>query len=227
MASSQRKFYGALVAILIVGAVLIGYVVLRDERAASLDSSAPLPDLDSSELVSREVGVSRGPEDAPVVIEEYADYLCPYCGIVASLTIPQIMERYVDTGRARFIFFDFPVHPGERAILGAEAARCAGDQDAFWPMNKVLMTRQREWEAVRNAPNQFKEYANALGLDGDALADCVRSHKYRDVVLASQLRARQLNLTGTPTFIINDRRVGEAMSFDEMAAVIEEELAKQ
>ena len=206
---------------------MIGYVVMRDQRAATLDTSAPLADLDSTELVSREVGVSRGAEDAPVVIEEYADYLCPYCGLVASLTIPQIMERYVDTGKARFIFFDFPVHPGERAILGAEAARCAGDQGAFWPMNKTLMSRQREWEAVRNAPNKFEEYANALGIDGGQLADCVRSHEYREVVLKSQLRARQLNLSGTPTFIINGRQVGEAMSFDEMSAIIEEELAKQ
>jgi protein-disulfide isomerase len=94
-------------------------------------------------------------------------------------------------------------------------------------MNKTLMSRQREWEAVRNAPNKFEEYANALGIDGGQLADCVRSHEYREVVLKSQLRARQLNLSGTPTFIINGRQVGEAMSFDEMSAIIEEELAKQ
>jgi len=228
MASSQTKFYGALAAILVIGAALIGYAVTQNGQTAAPDALASsLPEAESGELVGRDVGVARGPEDAPVVIEEYADYLCPYCGMVASLTTPQIIERYVETGKARFIFFDFPVHPGEKAVLGAEAARCAGDQGAFWPMNKVLMTRQREWDGARNTIDQFRQYAEALNLDGDALAECVRSHRHRQVVLASQLRARQLGLNSTPTFIINDRRVGEAMGFDQMAAIIEAELAKQ
>lgn len=227
MAKSQAKFYGALAAVLIVGAVLIGYMVIREDGGAAAVGMEALPDLETGEMVSMEVGVARGPEDAPVVIQEYGDYLCGYCGMVASLTVPQIMERYVDTGQARFIFFDFPVHPGEPALLGAEAARCAGDQDAFWPMHKVIMTRQREWGQRRDPTGMFREYADGLGLDGSALVDCVESHKYRQTVLASQLRARQLGLNSTPTFIINDRMVGEAMGFDRMAAIIEEELAKQ
>jgi protein-disulfide isomerase len=147
--------------------------------------------------------------------------------MVASLTLPQIMERYVDTGKVRFVFFDFPVHPGEKAILGAEAARCAGDQGAFWSMGKLLFDRAKEWEAKRDPKGVFRRYAESLGLDGAALAECVDSRKYRETVLRSQLRARQLGLTGTPTFLINGRRVTGAMGFDQLAAIIEEELAKR
>lgn len=227
MASSQAKFYGALVLIVIVGAALIGYVVVNDRPRTMDPEQGSVPLVPEGELVDAAVGVSIGAEDAPVVIEEYADYLCPYCGMVATLTIPQIMERYVDTGKARFVFFDFPVHPGDRSILGAEAARCAGDQGAFWEMNKTLMARMGEWREERDPRRAFRNYAEALALDGKALSECIESGKYRRTVMTSQLRARQLGLNSTPTFIINGRRVGEAMGFDQMAALIEEELAKQ
>ena len=227
MASSQAKFYGALALIVIVGAALIGYVVVNDRQQTSDPEYGTEPLAPEGELVSADVGVSIGAEDAPVVIEEYADYLCPYCGMVAQLTVPQIMERYVETGKARFVFFDFPVHPGGKSILAAEAARCAGDQGAFWQMNKQLMMGMREWGEERDPRDTFRRYAQALGLDGKALSECIDSGKYRQVVMTSQLRARQLGLGGTPTFIINGRRVGEAMGFDQMAAIIEEELAKQ
>ena len=227
MASSQSKFYGALAVIVALGIAVIGYVVVKDRQQttnAVTDSFAT--DLEG-ELVSEEVGVSIGSADAPVVIEEYADYLCPYCGMVAGLTVPQILEEYVETGKARFIFFDFPVHPGENARLGAEAARCAGEQNAFWPMNKVLMGRMSEWGERRDPRGMFRQYADGLGLDGKAIVRCVDAGTYREVVMTSQLRARQLGLSGTPTFIINGRRVGSAMGFDQMSALIEEELAKQ
>lgn len=225
MASSQTRFYGLLAVILVAGVAIIGYVAVREDQAATTDAgSAVLADMSSGELVGAEVGVARGPEDAPVLIEEYADYLCGYCQMVATLTLPQVMERYVDTGRARFVFYDFPLH--EESLPAAEAARCAGDQDAFWPMSEMLFTRMREWRTERDPVSKFGDYAEQLGLDGGQLEDCVESGKHRETVLRSQLRARQLGLSGTPTFIINGRRVG-TMGFDQMAAIIEAELAKQ
>lgn len=225
MASSQSKFYAALVLILVAGAALIGYAAIREEAEPPIDRAAVFTG-SSGELVSEEVGVSKGDLDAPVVIEEYADFQCGYCGMVATLTIPQIMEEYVETGKARFIFFDYPLGPGA-PVLGAEAARCAGDQNAYWPMHRVLFTRMREWGSKRDPRGIFGEYADALGLDGGAFEECIESQKYRDIVLASQLRARQLGLNSTPTFFINGRRHTGAMGYDQLAALIEEELAKQ
>ncbi len=227
MASSQSTFYGILAVIAVAGLGLIGYVTLREKpsSAASFGDTA-ISDINETELVSEEVGVSRGSPDAPVLIEEYADYQCPYCGMVATLTIPQIMENYVDTGKARFVFYDFPLNPGA-SQLGAEAARCAGEQDAFWAMQKVLFTRMREWGEDRDMKGKFRQYADGLGIDGKALLDCVDAQQYREVVLRSQLRARQLGIGSTPTFIINGRRVAGAMGYDQMAEMIDQELAAQ
>ncbi len=225
MASSQSKFYGVLGIVALAGVALIGYVTLKDRGAATSEArSAPLEP--GGELVPADVGVARGDPNAPVVIEEYIDYMCPYCAMVAKLTLPQILERYVDTGKARFILFDFPVHRGEKPIMAAEAARCAGDQGAYWPMEKLLFDRVSEWEKKGDPRGLFRKYAESLGLDGAALEECLRSRKHRETVLRSQLRARQLGLTGTPTFLINGRPAKGAMSFDELAALIEKELAR-
>lgn len=225
MASSQSKFYGLIAVIALAGVGLIGYVALRERPSSAAGfSEAAFSNVDESELVSEEVGVSRGSLDAPVLIEEYADYQCPACGMVGTLTIPQILENYVDTGKARFVFYDFPLHPGA-SQLGAEAARCAGDQGAFWPMQKVLLGRMREWGPERDPKGRFRQYAEALGIDGKALTECVGSQKHREVVMRSQLRARQLGIDSTPTFLINGRRAVGAMGYDQMAELIEQELA--
>jgi protein-disulfide isomerase len=227
MANSQSKFYGMLAVILIAGGGLIAYVVMNNQRGAEAGAvDFTPPDLTGADLVSADVGVFRGQEDAPVLIEEYADYQCPACGMVATLTLPQIFSDYVDTGKARFVFYDFPLHPGA-SELGAVAARCAGDQNAFWAMQKVLFSRMREWGTDRNPERKIRQYADGLGIDGRTLIDCIDSDKYREIVLASQTRARQLGLNQTPTFFINGRVVVGAMSYDGMSAVVEEELAKQ
>jgi protein-disulfide isomerase len=227
MASSQSKFYGILGVILIAGAGLIAFVVIKNRNPDAIATTEYSSlTTSSSEMVSGEVGVARGQEDAPVLIEEYADYLCGACGMVATLTIPQVLRDYVDTGAARFIFYDYPLNPGSPAELAAQAARCAGDQNAFWAMHKVLMGRQREWGTARNVSRMFREYADALGLDGTAVEDCVESGVHDAVVQASGERARQLGLNQTPTFFINGQPVVGAMGYDRMAAMIEEELAK-
>ncbi|NIR46681.1 MAG: DsbA family protein [Gemmatimonadetes bacterium] len=226
MAKSQSRFYGVLAVILIVGGGLIGYVVINNRDSGAVPADYEAPGLAEGEMVSADVGVSIGAEDAPVVLEEYADYQCPACGMVGTLTLPQIIDEYVETGKVRFVFYDFPLHPGA-SELGAMAARCAGDQDAYWAMQKVLMGRMREWGSARNPERLIRDYAEGLGLDGDALIDCVESDKYRRVVLASRERARQLGLGQTPTFFINGRVFTGAVGYDQMAQMIEAELAKQ
>ena len=227
MASSHKRFYGILGVIALVGAGLIGYVATREKPGATIppvgSAAVPMP---GAELVPLEAGIIRGSADAPVTIEEYASLQCPYCGMFAQLTLPQVFSRYVETGKVRFVFLDFPLD--EMSALGAEAARCADEQGAFWPMHDVLFARMREWGSKRNPTGLFREYAAGLGLDGDALGSCVDSHKYREAVAAARRRGDQLGVDRTPTFIINgDRRVTGALGFDQMAEVIEEELAKR
>lgn len=225
MANSQSKFYGFLALIFVAGAALIGYVVVsnRGGATASEVDTVALQNLLDSGSVER-LAVVRGAADAPVTVEEFADYLCGYCGMVATLSVPQVIENYVDTGKARFVFYDYVINPP--ASTAAEAARCAGEQNAFWALHKVLMGRQREWATARNPLRKIREYADGLGIDGAAVEDCVEDGTYRDVVMASTQYAQRRGLNSTPQFFFNGRQVSGAMGYDRMAQIIEEELVR-
>lgn len=228
MAASQKKFYMTLAVITVIGLGLIGYVVSRDAPQSEATPSEVQPVADPNALVGREVGVARGSPDAPVVLEEYVDYQCPYCAMVARLTIPDVIERYVETGKVRYVLFDFPVHPGEKSYLAAEAARCAGDQGGFWRMHDMLFARMSQWSAERNPVDEFVDYAEALGLDAASFERCMDERKYRDLILANRRRAEQMGLNSTPSFVVDDeRRVTGAIGFDRLAALIEERLPQE
>jgi len=76
------------------------------------------------------LGVERGDPDAPLVVREFADYQCPACRSFYP-TVKRLIDEYVDAGQVRFVFFDFPLDMHEHAVPAAEAARCAGRQDAY------------------------------------------------------------------------------------------------
>ena len=226
MAGSQKKFYGALALITLVGIGLIGYALVKGEPTPTVTTASMAPGGDTGAPVGMDVGVARGSPDAPVTLEEYLDYQCPYCAMVSRLTIPGILERYVDSGKVRYIVYDFPVHQGEKSYLAAEAARCAGDQDAYWPMHEALFGHMQEWEPKSDPTGAFKGYAKQLGLDSDAFGKCLDSRKYRDLVVANRRRGDQHAVNSTPTFIIDgEKRVSGAIGFDRMAKMLDEQLA--
>lgn len=227
MAGSQKKFYGALAVIALAGLGLIGYALVQGQPGSTVETAAVEPSGDTGAPVGMDVGVSRGSPDAPVTLEEYLDYQCPYCAMVSRLTIPGIIQRYVDTGKVRYIIFDFPVHQGDKSYVAAEAAHCAGDQDAFWPMHEALFGHMSEWEPKSNPTGEFKDYAKQLGLDTDAFEKCLDSRKYLKRVQASRLRGDQHAVNATPTFIIDGKeRVSGAIGFDRLAKMLDDELAK-
>lgn len=225
MDASQHRFFAALTLILAAGAALIGYRILQWPTPIAVDATAisvACPDGDS--LMGEEVGIVRGAPEAPVVIRVYTDYLCPYCGMVARLTIPQIVTGYVETGKVRLILYDFPVH-GESSRFGAEAARCAGDQGAYWAMHDILFRRVGEWSGTGDPRDLFRRYGRSLGLEHGAFGECLESREYRCAVVASQNRGRRLGVSGAPTFIVNGHRLAGAVGFDRLAAMIEDQLA--
>lgn len=224
---SQRSFVVTLIVVVLAGGAWLAYSVLG--RSRSEDVPAPPPPLSAAQAAlegGRELGVAKGNPQAPLVIQEFADYQCPACATFAALTARGIDEQYVKTGKVHWIFYDFPltnIHPN--ALPAAQAARCAGAQGNFWGMHDLLFARQREWAGERNPIARFKEYARALRLDADALATCVESGQFRDIVLQSQARAERLGVQSTPTFYIGRRAVSGAFPYDEFAAWIEQSLA--
>lgn len=177
-----------------------------------------------------------GSTDAPVVLEEWSDYLCPFCGRHFRSTVPQLLEAYVRSGKLRLVFRDFPLaglHP--TAARGHVAARCAGaaGADGYWAMHDALFSRQLEWNHLPDPDPYLKTQAAALGLDAGSFDRCMRDDKVAAEVAASVSRAQGHGFNSTPNFrfIVTDRdkdyEVSGAHPFDHFAQIANALLAGQ
>ena len=134
----------------------------------------------------------------------------------------EVEKAYVATGKVRLVYVDFVVK-GEPALLAAEAAHCAGEQDAFWPYHDLLFERQFE-EEISGA--YLKGLAADLDLDTDNFGTCLDEERYRDSIISLTQEARQIGLQGTPSFIINEQLIPGLANFEQMSQIIDEELTK-
>jgi protein-disulfide isomerase len=187
--------------------------------------ATPPPELievDMKELVDDDQWT--GDENAPVVIVEFSDFQCPFCERWATETLPQLTQTYIDTGKVRLVYRDFPlssIHP--EAQNAAESAECARDQGKFWEYHDTLFENRMDWSGVGDA--KFKQYAADLGLDTSQFNDCLDSDKYKNEVLDDLNAGGSVGVSGTPTFFINGKKLVGAQPFENFVTVIEEELA--
>jgi protein-disulfide isomerase len=166
-----------------------------------------------------------GSPDAPVTMIEYSEYLCPYCQRFALETLPLIKEEYIDTGKVRLVFRDFPVH-GQGAVALAMVAECAADQGNFWDMHVLLFERAEEWSQSEDIMTTFQGYAEELGIDQYELVNCLELGTPFDRIVEDYNIGTQDGVSGTPSFLINGTMVVGAQPLEEFQRVIEEELAK-
>lgn len=159
---------------------------------------------------------ARGNPDAPVTIVEFTDYQCPYCSSHAEQVLPRIVEELIETGDVYYILKDLPlneIHP--RARAAAVAARCAGEQDAYWTMHDALFESQPRWSQPENMPGEiFTELADELELDKDAFSACLDSGRYDEAIEANFNEARTLGIGGTPYFFVNGYPIPGTQPFE-------------
>ncbi len=170
----------------------------------------------------------KGDPGAPVTIEEFSSYQCPFCGRFFAQTYPDLMSRYVEKGQVLYIFKDFPLAGQPQSPKAAEAARCAGEIDgaqAFWDMHDRLFASQREWSGRSDADQVFKGYAAELGPDQDAFEKCLDSGRMADQVQADWQEGRTRGVNGTPSFFINGQLLVGAQPIDAFASAIDRALA--
>ncbi len=160
-----------------------------------------------------------GPEDAPVTIIEFSDYQCPYCKSWYDSVHTRLMADY--DGRIRFVYRDLPlstIHP--EAQSAAEAANCAGAQDAYWQYHDALFDAKYGLGA-----QAYSQYATELGLDVAAFDTCVAERRYQSEVNDDTAIGLNLGLTGTPTFFINGLKLVGAQPYEVFQQIIDKELA--
>ncbi|KQZ94095.1 disulfide bond formation protein DsbA [Mesorhizobium sp. Root157] len=159
-----------------------------------------------------------GKEDAKVTIVEYASMTCPHCAHFAETTYPELKTKYIDTGKVRFIFREFPFDP--RAEAGFMLARCAGDN--YFPMIEVLFKQQQTWAAAENVKDAMFQLSKLAGFTQESFNACLTDQALLDQVRAVQKRgADEFKVDSTPTFFINGKTYKGALSIEEMSAIID------
>jgi protein-disulfide isomerase len=177
-------------------------------------------------VVSIDDDYCLGQEDAPVTIVEFSDYQCPYCQRFWAQTLPQIKSEYIDTGKVKFIYRDFPLGFHPNAQKAAEAAECAGDQEKYWDMHNKIFGQLNEWSGSGDAATIFKGYASDLELDSDAFADCLDSGKYTEEVQKDLAAGSAAGVSSTPAFFVNGVFVTGAQPFAYFKEIIDAEIAE-
>jgi len=156
---------------------------------------------------------AMGAENAPVTIIEYASMTCPHCAQFQARTFPKLKERYIDTGKVRFIFREFPLDP-----LAAGAfmlARCA-DKDKFFPIIDLLFSTQRDW-VVPNPLQPLLNVAKQAGYTEETFNACLKNQQVLDGIQNVRDRAAKvLNVESTPTFFVNGKRVLGDVSIEDL-----------
>lgn len=161
---------------------------------------------------------SRGPDSAPVVVIEFSDYQCPFCGR-SRPTVKQILDTYGD--KVKYVFRDFPLSFHREAQKAHEAAHCAGEQGKYWEYNDKLFASQRALSI-----DDLKKYAEEFELNDKDFSECLDSGKYEKMVRDSLSYGQSVGVQGTPAFFVNGRMLSGARPFSAFQEVIDDELSR-
>lgn len=159
----------------------------------------------------------RGVSDAPVTVVEYADYECPYCQ-----QIQPVLDRLEAEfkGKLNFVYKDVPLPNHPHAQKAAEAAHCAGVQGKYWEYHDLLYKTKKLDVA------ELKQNSRVLGLNDSAFEACLNSGEQAERVKAQLAEGQSLGLQGTPSLFINGRAFSGVLSYEQLSAVVEEELRR-
>lgn len=139
----------------------------------------------------------KGSASAKVALIEFSDFQCPFCGRYDKDTYPQLIKEYVDTGKVKYVWRDYPLDFHQNAEKAAEAAHCAGEQGKFWEMHDRLFANQQNI-ALADLP----KHAEALGLTTTLFQSCLDSGRYAVQIKKDIADAGTAGISGTPSFLL-------------------------
>lgn len=216
----RRLYYGGAA----IGAIVIIalFVILRQLTAPSLeDVIVPEP----LAAPANADGKAWGPADAPVLIEEYADFQCPFCGEFAKGVGQQLADFYAASGQVRFEYNNF-AFIGNESVKAAEAAECANEQGMFWQYHDTLFANQRGENIGAFSNTMLKNFAVVIGLDEEAFNDCFDGGDYADVVRDEKAEAEDRAVQSTPTLFLNGEQLPGGLTFEQYQQLIAAELGQ-
>lgn len=178
------------------------------QGAADVAKPVSLPDM------------ALGPKDAAVTITEYASMTCPHCAAFNEQVFPKIKSEYIDTGKVRYIFREFPLDI--KAAAGSMLSRCIAKDDApkYFAVTDMLFRQQSDW-VMKNTTETLTRIGKQAGLTQQQVEACLKDQALLDKIAADQKYASDvLKVDSTPTFFINGEKIKGEASFEEFAKKI-------
>lgn len=211
MANGQSKggkgFYFLIAAVIAAG----GYFLMNARGSNEVPDLVPVALTAGAIPADMSSGTALGAEDAPAVIMEFSDYLCPACRQFNGLSGKLLRQNYANSGSIKWISFDFPLHPESWAP--AMAAQCAKRQGKYWEMKDLLFARVDSWGRENNPNRKFVDYARDLGLDSGAFKTCVDGQETVAEVRATRAYGEALGISGTPSIFFNGEYVDRGRDY--------------
>lgn len=215
------------VAVLVVGGVGL-YQWQSGPRPSAPAGRSAAPTATAEEITrAKAVAVddfTLGKADAPVTMIEYASLTCPHCAEFHNNVLPRIKAGYIDTGKLRMVFRDFPLD--QAALAAAQVARCAG-ADRHFGMLDLFFKRQETWAGAADPIGAMARLAGMAGMTEADVQACLKNESIEKAVLDQRLLSEKVfDIEATPSFIINGVKHSGAMTFEEFKKVVDPLIAK-
>ena len=199
---------------------------------ASSNSDAGTDAADNNAAVATDsTDMTMGDENAPVTVVEYASVTCPHCATFHETIFPEIKEKYVDTGKVKFVFREFPTPPAGLSYVGSVLARCAaekGGSDAYFLVLGSLFKTQKTWIYGDDPKLELQKIAAQAGMDETAFDACLQRQDLVDLINENVRDASEKhNINATPAFVVNGEKIPGVRSIEDMEKHLDEALAAE
>lgn len=217
----QRNLLTGVLIIVGIAVIIVGIVIYRTQAQVGDIVMADVLDYPPSQ------DTSLGDPNAPVRIDEFADFQCPACAAFHESTMKPLLDTYIKTGKVYFVFHNFPFldsrSPGNESQDAAMASMCAAEQGKFWPFHDMLFANQIGENVGSFSRPRLEAMAEKLGLDS-SFDTCLSQGRYQQQVQDDFNLAIQSGVQSTPSFLINGQLVVGVQSFASMSSLIDQAL---
>ncbi len=226
----MSKIWIGVAAALVVGGGVLAAALLQPgdmpeappaaQSAAATSMAAPTPsaaDPTGAAAVQPDDHV-LGSAEAPVTIIEYASLTCPHCATFHQGTLPKLKSDYVDTGKVRFVYRDFPLD--QVALRAAALAECA-PRDRYFGLLEILFQSQANWATASDPLAALVRIGKLGGLSEEQVQACMNDEQRLDAVVAERLAGEEaFDIRSTPTFIVNGKKYSGTLTFEQMQDIL-------
>ena len=202
------------------------YIAKQQEEAVKAQADANKPKFIEGDFTDDDPVL--GDKNAPITLIEWSDYECPFCKRHFTQTLPLLKEKYIDTGKLKLVFRDFPLQFHDPlATQQAMAAECvreqSNDEVYFAYHDLIFQTTKSNGQGMKK--EQLYGLAEDVGVDKAKFTNCLDSEKYKNEVLKDISDGQSIGINGTPGFLLNGQLISGALPFAEFEKIIEKALA--